>query len=139
MAIVPDFASASRRHLDDAKMLNDCDRLPNADHLAGLAAECSIKEILIRGFGVNMSADGKPEGFGLHGHDLWTKVRRLHQGRSGPRFQSLLLSSPFNDWGIEQRYDDGASIQQSTVIVHLTAADKLSKMLSELEKTKRLP
>lgn len=137
--VVPDFAGAGRRHLDDAKKLNDDDRLPNADHLAGLAAECSLKAILIRGFGVAVGTDGRPTGHAMHGHDLWVKSRIHVRGRFGSQFFNLLKRSPFNNWGVDQRYDDGAAITALIVDAHLLAADSVTKMLHQLETTGRLP
>jgi hypothetical protein len=43
-----DFAAA-RRHFDDAQLLHGAQRFANADHLAGVAAECGLKAILHQG------------------------------------------------------------------------------------------
>jgi HEPN domain-containing protein len=41
------FAEAARRHLADALLLHGENRFANADHLAGVAAECGLKAILL--------------------------------------------------------------------------------------------
>lgn len=40
-----DFRDAAQRHLHDAKLLLDQERLANASHLFGLAAECALKAV----------------------------------------------------------------------------------------------
>lgn len=43
-----DFASASTRHLADARRLYDGDRPDNAQYLAGYVVECSLKAVVER-------------------------------------------------------------------------------------------
>jgi hypothetical protein len=55
----PDFRAAARRHHDDAGFLLADSRWANADHLAGLAAECALKAIMqFTPFGATPNARG---------------------------------------------------------------------------------
>jgi hypothetical protein len=86
---VQDFGSAARRHLADAQLLRQGGRLPNADHLAGFAAEYVLKEILVQFLGAR-STSGRPVTISAgrrtaHGHlpMLWDEVKHLLAGRAG--------------------------------------------------------
>ncbi|MDR3553905.1 MAG: hypothetical protein P4L55_04045 [Syntrophobacteraceae bacterium] len=54
-----DFCDAAYRHFNDAKRLFDNDRMANADHLTGIAAECALKAVMV-GLGMNLGAGMSP-------------------------------------------------------------------------------
>ncbi|MGH3622829.1 MAG: hypothetical protein ACRDQ5_13690, partial [Sciscionella sp.] len=94
MSTSPDFAAAARRHFSDAEHLCAQQRLPNADHLAGLAAECGLKAILIDHCGGSIDAGGKPRHgtkcIAVHLPTLWAEVAARIDGRSAGRLVALL-------------------------------------------------
>jgi hypothetical protein len=105
----------------DANLLREHERLPNADHLAGIAAECAIKSVLVT------RPDGEVEG-GLRTHlpVLWERVRLQSMQGPWPNLHKLLQApSPFVDWKVDQRYDDGSLIGADTVGKHLKAARRV--------------
>jgi hypothetical protein len=130
---VQDFGSAARRHLADAQLLKQSVRLPNADHLAGFAAECALKEILIRFLGarstcgkpVTMSSAGRRT---AHGHlpMLWDEVKHLLAGRAGGNaLAALLTHNPFSAWSVDDRYSDGRASTANAVATRLAAAQQM--------------
>ncbi|MGH3616296.1 MAG: hypothetical protein ACRDRK_27620 [Pseudonocardia sp.] len=60
------FAAAGRRHLDDGQLLLAHARHVTADHLAGLAAECMLKAVLVDFLGATLSPRGTPQTTSCH-------------------------------------------------------------------------
>ena len=94
------YEHAAGRHFADAEDLAGRQRLDNAGHLIGLAAECAVKHA-VRQAGLN------PRPF--HFPELTAEVRKL--GGRGPVVSKIrrALSPPahgsvFDDWSIEMRY-----------------------------------
>jgi hypothetical protein len=123
---------AAARHVDDAGHLRHDQRLPNADHLAGLAAECALKAIGLAFLGVQSTARAPEATIGGRnrrlGHlpDLWSVLHVLIAGRHGSSSAALLgRPSPFDTWEIDQRYEDGSRIVVSDCDARLTAARQL--------------
>jgi hypothetical protein len=128
----PDFKAAARRHHKDAQFLLDDKRWPNADHLAGVAAECGLKAILLGWFGVTLNARSIPVwGSKKLGHvdELWNEVARIISGRSAPIFAALMVGSPFANWHVSDRYSDGNATIEQDAIDHLDMAKKIIGML----------
>jgi hypothetical protein len=130
---VQDFSTAATRHCRDAAFLEGWGRLPNADHLAGFATECALKEILIRFLGAR-STNGRP--FSVvagttrqHGHlpQLWYEVANIVSGRAASTaFANLLsLQNPFATWSVNDRYEDGADVTAQAVATRLAAARQI--------------
>jgi hypothetical protein len=127
---VTHFVKAARRHFDDASHLYVHQRLPSADHLAGFAAECALKVILLQFLGAYLNTRGKLASLVnqqevLHGHlpALWNQLPLVASGRSGARFAALIAqSNPFMHWRAEDRYLDGSHITGTQVDGHLKAA-----------------
>lgn len=120
------FAQAATRHLDDARHLHDGGRFPNADHLAGLAAECALKAIAIAHLGAVVNPAGPPTVQGTKlGHlpGLWHDVTTVVAGRSAPRLLAVLgTGNPFLSWDVSQRYEDGSAVSAARSQAHVTAA-----------------
>ena len=91
----PNFNHAALRHWRDAQLLEQENRIENADQLYGLAAECALKSAL------NFSST-------CHINHLWGKIR--NHPSTDPRLTAVLNGhgtkkyNPFNDWDISQRY-----------------------------------
>jgi len=114
-----DFPSSARRHIQDALLLEERGRLPNAGHLYGLAAECGLKAILIW-HGHPTDAEGSPQRpFREHvdklliSHNM-TAITTFLTGRSGAHYLSLIPSiSNFSDWSASHRYFSESSLPAS--------------------------
>ncbi len=124
------FATAARRHHDDAVYLHDGGRLPNADHHFGFAVECALKSMLLRSKAASMGpkpngkTGNKPWVVGSNGQakelghlpTLWSEAILQVHGRSGGRLSALLTGSgPFNTWDVGERYLDGTGVVVSDV------------------------
>jgi hypothetical protein len=115
----------------------------SADHLAGLAAECAVKAILIDFLGSRLNARNMPENPEVealyrvgnamkwkkqHGHlpELWEHLTAVaHRRRgcgSGALFTQLIWKNPFAGWDVANRYCDGTAITDAEVDRHLKAA-----------------
>lgn len=140
-----DFQAAAERHYRDAELLAAGNRWPNADHLAGFAAECALKEMLLRFLGAQATG-GRPYSMvngakQEHGHlpGLWTQVVALLAGRqSSPTTVLLLMNNPYQDWSVNDRYQDGSHVSAvaaghrvgtaKQLLAHLAAAKVLGSL-----------
>jgi hypothetical protein len=125
----PAYSVAALRHHKDAQFLLSSERLPSADHLAGFAAECSLKSIFIELLGGRMKGV-KPQlpGTGTqHLPGLWESVQvAASEGRASANVVSLLgANNPFVEWDISDRYGAGADIDRKRVQDHVDAATRL--------------
>ena len=100
-SLMESFEHAARRHFADAEDLADLQRLDNAGHLIGLAAECAVKHA------VRHVAPNPPH---IHFPELTGRIR--HLGGRDPVVWKIrrALSPPahgsvFDDWSIAMRYD----------------------------------
>lgn len=112
------FAQAARRHYDDSGTLVDKQRLGNASHLAGLAAECALKAVL-EGLGRLVLTDkGLPEKEQHRKHIdiIWDEFQADLAGREA--LYALQGTNPFVDWRISQRYEDDRTIDQAMAERH---------------------
>jgi AbiV family abortive infection protein len=128
--VVTQFVAAARRHHSDAKLLIRAEKYATADHLAGFAAECSIKAILVRYMGATAAPGTRPYSLHqnqkiAHGHlpKLWNELALLAQGRSGVQLAALTAGrNPFATWSVNDRYLDGTAITSTHAREHLVAA-----------------
>jgi hypothetical protein len=106
MAYVKDMGEAANRHYVDGKTLQDKNRHDGAGYHYGFAAECAIKQLLIK-FGV--------------AHDdsaIWAHfpaLRELAMGaiqsrRASPAYNLLNQASFMQEWNTDMRYAKNASI-----------------------------
>ena len=98
--LMESFEHAARRHFADAEDLADRQRLDNAGHLIGLAAECAVKHA------VRHVTPNPPR---IHFPELTAGIRQL--GGRNPAVSKIrrALSPPahgsvFDDWSIAMRY-----------------------------------
>jgi hypothetical protein len=132
-----DFTASARRHVDDAGFLHGSARLTNADHLAGLAAECGLKALIEGYLGgkrnpkdlITDPRSGKPM---MHHVDtLWPEVALIIQSRPAKSLVQLLANQPFADWKVSERYCDGSHLTGAVVLDHLNAARKVVSILEQ--------
>ncbi|MGA5000787.1 hypothetical protein ACPCB7_22470 [Streptomyces arboris] len=142
----PDFARASVHHYRSAVLATGEQWQISADHLAGLAAECAIKAILITFLGSELKPNHMPHHpemkfpdpkrnekrwDGQHGHlpALWEQLTAVAHRRKdaavGILFTQLIWQNPFADWEVSDRYCDGSALTQQHVDRHLKAAHDL--------------
>lgn len=128
------YCHAARRHWDDAIHLRRDARLPNADQLYGLAAECALKAVVVA-LGGKTSADGDlAEEFGKrHVNGVWEDYRVYASGRTAARYVAPLDSfagNPFVDWSATQRYAADNSIPSGAAVeLHAAAAQACQLVL----------
>jgi hypothetical protein len=111
----------------------------SADHLAGFAAECALKAILIGFFGIGLSAQGIPvEKSGArqieyrHLPKLWGELAAVASGRAGAKFLAFVSGqNPFRAWDISDRYRDGSSITAQRAWSHVSAAGQILRLYQE--------
>jgi hypothetical protein len=135
----PDFSAAARRHHQDARFLLDDRRWPNADHLAGVAAECGLKAILLGYFGATLGNNsrpvwGQPAKTLGHVNHLWSELPLIISGRSAPVFAALIAGpppQPFASWDIADRYSDGNTITEQYAREHLDMTKKIMGLLEQ--------
>ncbi|MEU5611128.1 hypothetical protein AB0H03_20735 [Streptomyces sparsogenes] len=147
------FLKAGHDHYRAAKRLTETGPgtlTGPADHLAGLAAECVIKAMLIDFFGSvqdhphaipysptlksKLQAEGELtrkqlEKESSHGHlpHVWDQLALLASGRRGAKIQERVprqnpFSEPSDRWDVAHRYRDGSLISKERVARHLAAA-----------------
>jgi hypothetical protein len=144
----PDFKAVARRHYQDALYLLEGRRWPNADHLAGVAAECGLKAMLLDYLGatldpwdmpVHPQATTKRQRLG-HVNQLWGQLPLIVRGRSARPFTGLLTwQDPFNGWDIADRYSDGKAVSETDADGHVTTAGKILLMIQQAEVTGSAP
>ncbi|MBI4863361.1 MAG: hypothetical protein HY815_24310 [Candidatus Riflebacteria bacterium] len=121
-----DYANAAVRHFRDGQLLEEGRRLPNADQLFGLAAECAVKTALVTVPGV--AQDGTlSDRHRQHIDRLWDLMPLQGIQR---RYRGLVavlkgLRRPFADWSIEQRYWPDPVVTDEALARHRQAAMRL--------------
>ena len=119
------YCQAARRHFEDADLLHQNKRLPNADQLYGLAAECALKAVVV-GLGAQTDSDG-----GLtrplrhHVDRLWIEYEAFVSGRTAHRYLTPLArfeGNPFDEWRVDQRYAPSEEIPPRRLFRHKRAA-----------------
>ena len=94
------YEHAARRHFADAEDLADRERLDNAGHLIGLAAECAVKHAVRR-----VTPNPRP----IHFPKLTAEIRK-YGGRDTVLQKVRRALTPhvhgsvFDDWSIKMRY-----------------------------------
>ncbi|MBF0309418.1 MAG: hypothetical protein HQL56_07825 [Magnetococcales bacterium] len=119
------FRDAAQRHLGDATQLFIGNRLPNADHLFGISAECALKAIMQ---GLHMSQPGLPPK--VHMFKLWSAHNKLVN-----HYQPQLNApaNMFNNWSVEDRYlaSTDQKFIHATVASHQKAANDIMNVLTQ--------
>jgi hypothetical protein len=122
-----DYRDAAERHFEDAEFLksdSDLNRAPNADHLYGFSAECSLKAVMAA-LGMERTNSGSPRDSGLKVHmpEQWSAFQSFASGRLAARYLDRLdPSNPFSDWTVDQRYVHRIQISDAVMSKHREAA-----------------
>lgn len=153
------FASAAKRHFDDADFLHTDGRLPTADQLYGFAAECAVKSLLLRFTEVTMGPTRPqaprpvdPDGpadpdnpnliieFG-HVNELVREIRLLARGRTGAPLHAALDGDlrAFRKWHVKYRYDDGGYLQTEVLGRRRDAAHRILSLHEQALLNGKLP
>jgi hypothetical protein len=131
----PDFRAAARRHYLDAAFLLDDSRVPNADHLAGLAAECGLKAILEGWYGATPGRrflEWNDKELNIHVNKLWGEAATGLGGRTGAKLAALLQGSvPFANWEVSHRYSDGTAVSYESACNHVGKAREVIEILEQ--------
>jgi HEPN domain-containing protein len=139
----PDFKSAARRHYRDAQYLLDDQRWPNADHLAGVAAECGLKAIMLGYLGAKLNQQSKPVWGSTnlgHVNQFWKELPLIVAGRTAPVFATLVAGpAPFANWDVADRYSDGNGITEQCSRDHLNNAKEVLEVLEQAIRDGVLP
>jgi hypothetical protein len=121
---VLDFYDSAQRHWGDANYLLSKTRLPNADQLFGLSAECALKAIMLP-LGMPMK-NGRPADGKKHGHInvLWDEFITFANGKGQAHYAAALgTTNPFVNWDVGQRYEHGSVISMQIVTDHKISAE----------------
>jgi hypothetical protein len=133
-----DFSAAAKRHVADAEFLHAHSRSINADHIAGLAAECALKALIVGHLGGHINqrdfvvhpATGQIK---MHIDRLWPEMSIIVQGRSANALTPLLGSNPFHNWTVNERYCDGVHLTGATVSARVSVARTVVQILERAE------
>lgn len=132
-----DFKNAARRHFADAQLLEQSNRLANADHLYGISAECALKAIIVEENPAAVhpiSGEFIDKDYWLHfkstnsKRDLWQVFSVGFAGRLAAH-NPLPSSNPFSDWEIDQRYWADNCFSHVNIIQHSQGCRELQQML----------
>jgi hypothetical protein len=127
------YTHAARRLVGDAFALWSHGTRESAAHLAGLAAECALKSILI-GLGVIApAADGQvPQAYRTHVDRAWGQFQMALQGRRGAAYLAMLPTSvmtAFDGWRVNHRYIAAGRLVPEDLERWMWAAISVSQVL----------
>lgn len=134
-----DYLDAAWRHHNDATLLYEKERWPNADQLYGLAAECGLKAIM-QALGMRLGKHGAPEErrHRVHIDTLWDEYQTFVFGREAEQLAAL-GTNVFTDWSIHQRYWSTRKIERDAVDRHKNGAETVWRLVSLARLDGRLP
>lgn len=157
MSPPPNYPAAARRHKRDGDVLcaSPNNRLENADHLYGFAAECALLGslcVLHRAGAypkLKLSPEGAVEDEDLRrsGHikEVWNHMlsRIIHSKDRALQtlFQPFLdhrdgiSKTPFHDWSVLDRYREDGFVVKDRVLAHQRAADVCISILKQVEQS----
>lgn len=129
-----DFLDAHLRHQTDAEHLFGLQRLANADHLYGMAAECGLKRLMLA-FGMRFDSENdRPENSidRKHADGVWARFEAYRSGHAaGPDYEPG--DNPFADWKVEQRYAAQCHFTQAVVSQHRAGAARVCSLIKKAE------
>ncbi|MGH3830022.1 MAG: hypothetical protein ACRDRS_06145 [Pseudonocardiaceae bacterium] len=123
--------------MTDAEPLHAHFRPANADHLAGLAAECALKALIAGFLGGHVNQNdlvvhpGTGTPIKQHINTLWPEMSTIVRNRPVNALVPLLTSEPFADWKVEERYCDGSHLTPAVVADHISAARTVVGILQQ--------
>jgi hypothetical protein len=119
------YTDAALRHWKDAELLEKENRVENADHHYGFAAECAIKKVLaVHPDFVKQGKLDTPHK--KHINVLWGRVNLQSIQKIAPSlFAVLKTSNQFLDWSADQRYAANSTVSLAALQMHKQAASLL--------------
>ncbi len=131
-----DFLDAHERHWQDAELLWRAQRLANADHLYGMAAECGLKWLMLQ-FGMPFDETrGMPteRADQRHVDGIWQRFDSYRHGRQNAVGYALPEDNPFKDWHVAQRYAAQRHFDASGVSAHRAGAELVQRLIRKAER-----
>lgn len=130
-----DFLDAHERHWNDAEQLYSSQRLANADHLYGMAAECGLKRLMLAfGMPFNTSKDWPAtEQDRKHADVIWNRFESYRSGHHAGAGYLLPGTNPFADWHVAQRYAKQSSFDLARVDPHRQGATAVQQLLKQAD------
>jgi len=125
-----DFKNAARRHYASAELLYKNQYWGDADHLYGFAAECLLKAIMVALGAPTKSDDLKKDSHRRHIDGLWGEYNSFVSGRNQSNYL-VSIDNPFANWDVAQRYAGSQYFDNSLVMPHREATEKLLKLLQQ--------
>jgi hypothetical protein len=121
-----DFAAAAIRHFRDAKLLDENDRVGNADQLYGFAAECAIKVALVA-LPALAPAGRLADRYREHVDQLWrlAPVQSFQKRFPGLVWALKSVQDPFADWTTSQRYEADGAVPTEALERHRKCVSRL--------------
>ena len=124
------YTDAALRHWNDAQLLEEENRVLNADHHYGFAAECAIKKVLVK-LPAFSNTGVLEKTYKEHINILWGKVNYQSLQKSYPTLSAFLKSTnPFSDWHVNQRYAVDGEIAKVTMELHKKSASRLLRSVN---------
>ncbi len=114
-----DYEGAAIRHYQDAKRLHQANRLDNAGHLVGFAAECAIKHK------IGALGNGKPLLIYIF---LIFFLRHVNGSGERAGYRSmfdLVKADIFKDWNVDWRYAHTGKTTQDNIVDWFTTTRRL--------------
>jgi hypothetical protein len=136
MTTIVDFYGAGRRHYEDAELLMNHTRLPNAGHLFGFAAECGVKALLVtHGLSTDPATgdlvETRPYKYKTHINVLISNVQAFQGSQGYSKYLGMMPNlRTFSNWDTSHRYYNESSIPASLTDWR-TAAAEVIKMLDQ--------
>lgn len=132
-----DYLNAHERHMGDAELLFQANRLANADHLYGLAAECGLKALIEK-----LSHSGKLDWKQDYVHvmedkkpaNAWLRYQAHLSGHGLGTKLAVPPSNPFSDWSVSQRYAHESQFDLLRVQAHRSGAALVSSLMKTARK-----
>lgn len=126
-----DFLDAFERHWVDAELLFKKERLPNADHLFGVAAECGLKRLMLS-FGMPCKDNGpKDIKDRKHANEIWNRYETYRSGRGSLDY--ILPQNPFTDWDVSDRYANSSNFNSAKVSKHQAGARTVRDLIKKAQ------
>lgn len=128
-----DFLDAHQRHWEDAELLFQQNRLANADHLYGVAAECGLKRLMLAfGMQFNIATDRPADSHDTkHVDEIWKRFETYRSRHpAGPGYQ-LPPGNPFADWHVGQRYAHRSHFDARRISDHQAGASQVRALVHQ--------
>lgn len=127
-----DFLDAHDRHWHDAELLLNGNRLANADHLYGMAAECGLKRLMME-FGMPVKTDGSPSApkDRIHADKTWDEFESYRTGYVAGAAYAIGMANPFTDWKVDQRYAHRSEFDRRRVEAHRTGTENVRNLIAK--------